>query len=99
MVSIWSARWPAVTGCNELPCEIVGSFDVFADRRVVDALAGAVDGSETVETVMRPLPVVEMLPFRQALLELRIVKSHRRPELLERRLLDTFDLAIDTSAR
>lgn len=61
---------------------VVGGGDLFSGGCVVDAGAEAVDRRRVAKHIMRPLPDVEVLPFRKALIEFGVDEVGRRPELL-----------------
>ncbi len=95
MVSLWLAPGPAFSRRDELLGQVVVCFDFLADRRVVDTLAEPIDRGKAAQAVVRPLPVVEVLPLCKEPVQLGIVEVHRRPEFLERGLLDPLDLAVE----
>ena len=55
--------------------------------------ADTIDGRLAGEAVVRPLPVVEVLPLSKAVGDFGIVKRNGPPELLQGGALNPFDLA------
>lgn len=64
-LSTWRGSWPRLALQDERALRIIGGGDLLAGWRLVDQLAQPVDGGEAAEAVIRPFPVVEMLPFDQ----------------------------------
>ena len=74
---------------------VVGSDDVGHEGCLGDELADAIDGRLAPEGVVRPLPVLEVLPFGQAVGDVGALEVDGRPELLERGALGSLDLAVE----
>ena len=66
-------------------------MDVGLKRCLLEPFADPVDRRSTAEAVVGPLPIVEVLPFVEAVPELRVIEVDCRPELLERGSLNPFD--------
>lgn len=74
---------------------VSGGGDLLSGGCVVDACAEAVDRRRAAKPVMRTLPVVEVLPLREALIEFGVDEVGCRPELLKGRALHALDLAVE----
>ena len=91
----WPGSWPGLTWQDELGLRIIGGGNLLAGRRLVDQLAQPVNRGEAAEAVMRPSPIVEVLPFGQLGIQFRSLQIDSRPKLLECRLLHPLHLAVE----
>lgn len=58
-------------------------------------LADTIYWRQATQAVVRPLPIVEVLPLGNEAVQFGAVEIRRRPEFLKRGLLDALDLAVE----
>ena len=82
---------PVVPWQDELAIRIVVGGDLFAGGSLAKEVAHTVNRRPAAEAVVRAVPVVEMLPLREPVFELRIPQIDSGPELFESVSLHPFD--------
>ena len=76
-------RGPVVPRQDELTIRIVVGGDLLAGGSLAKEIAHTVNRRAAAEAVVRAVPVVEVLPFGDPVLELRIPQIDSGPELFE----------------